>query len=141
TYYDQVTTDALFQVQQIPRLGFVGSQLENVGEIANRGLEVTLNADLYQSRDFGWSVGGSVATNRSEVLEMGRATNYNIQVGQPAPVIRGTLVKNADEFADPILEFDHFYGPNVPTLQIGLNTDIDLPYGIRLAARGEYHVV
>src|SRR5690606_3383001 len=47
-------------------------------------------------------------------------------------------VKNADEFADPILEFDHFYGPNVPTLQIGLNTDIDLPYGIRLAARGEY---
>jgi len=138
TYYDQVTTDALFAVDQIPSLGFVGSQLENVGELTNRGLEVAVDADLYQSRSFGWAVGGSVATNRSEVVEVGSATSYTIQEGQPAPVVRGTLIRNADEYADPILELDHFFGPNVPTLQLGVHTDLDLPYGIRLSARGEY---
>lgn len=53
TYYDQVTTDALFPIAQIPSLGFVGTQLENVGEITNRGLEFTLGAQLYQGVEFG----------------------------------------------------------------------------------------
>lgn len=138
TWYDQLTSDALFPVAQIPSLGFTGSQLENVGQLTNRGLELSLNGIVYQSRDLVWSLGASLSTNRSEVLEVGNTTAYNIQVGQPAPVVRGTLVRNAGKYEDPILETDHFFGPNQPTHQIGLNTELQLPRGVRLSARGEY---
>lgn len=138
TYYDQVTTDALFPIAQIPSLGFVGTQLENVGEITNRGLEFTLGAQLYQGVEFGWHAGLGVTTNRSEVRKIGNTSSYNIEVGQPAPVIRGTLVENKREFTDPVLELDHFFGPNQPTLIVSIDTDLDLPYGLRLTARGEY---
>lgn len=138
TWYDQLTTNALFPVAQIPTLGFTGSQLENVGRLANRGLELSLHGVVYQSRDLSWTLGGSISTNRSEVLEIGNTTSYSIQVGQPAPVVRGTLVKNAGKYEDPILETDHSFGPNQPTLQLGLNTEFQLPHGLRLSARGEY---
>lgn len=138
TWYDQVTTDALFPVNQTPSLGFTGSQLENVGRLANRGLELSLHGTPYQGRDLIWNLGGSISTNRSKVLEVGNTTAYNIQVGQPAPVVRGTLVLNADRYEDPILVTDHFFGPNQPTLQIGINSELHLPRGLRLSARGEY---
>jgi len=138
TWYDQVTSDALFPVAQIPSLGFTSSQLENVGRLTNSGIELSLQGTVYQSRGLIWSLGTSISTNRSEVLEVGNTTAYSIQVGQPAPVVRGTLVRNAHEYEDPILELDHFFGPNQPTLQVGVNTELQLPYGLRFTARGEY---
>lgn len=138
TYYDQITRDALFNVAQVPSQGFTGSQLENVGVITNRGLEVALDAAIVRGLQFGWSVGGSVSTNRSEVLEVGSSTSSTIVVGQPAPVVRGTLVVNANEFAAPEYDLDYFFGPNQPTRILGIHTDIDLPRGLRLSARGEY---
>ncbi len=138
TYYDQVTRDALFNVAQIPTRGFTGSQLENVGRITNRGLEVGLNGDVYRSRELTWSLGGTLSTNRSEVLDAGSTTSSTIVVGQPAPVVRGTRVVNADEYADPVYELDHFFGPNQPTLTLGVHTDLELPRGFRLSARGEF---
>src|SRR5690606_10283340 len=49
SYYDQRTVDALFQVQQTPSAGFGGSQLENVGEISNRGFEAAVNATFVRN--------------------------------------------------------------------------------------------
>ena len=138
TFYDQITRDALFNVAQMPSRGFTGSQLENVGEITNRGSEVGASGDVVRGGNFGWSLGGSLSTNRSVVLDVGTATSSSIVVGQPAPVVRGTLVLNPDEYADPEFELDHFFGPNQPTLTVGLNTDLDLPRGFRLTARGEF---
>ncbi len=138
TFYDQITRDALFNIAQTPSQGFTGSQLENVGIITNRGVELALQAALIRRRELGWEVGASISTNRSEVVEVGSATSSIIVVGHPAPVVRGTLVKNAREYADPEYATDHFFGPNQPTLIVGIHTDLDLPHGFRLGARGEY---
>ena len=55
TYYEQKTTDALFNVRQIPSEGGFSSQIANVGSIRNRGIELNLNADVYRRVTLGWS--------------------------------------------------------------------------------------
>jgi len=138
TFYDQITRDALFNVAQIPSSGFLGGQLENVGELTNRGLEVSVRGTVLDRPDFGWDLGLNLSTNRSEVVDVGSATAYTIQPGQPAPVVRGTFVRNAREFGEPEIELDHFFGPNQPTHIVGLSSTFQLPYGLRFTARGEY---
>lgn len=71
TYYDQKTFDALIGVRQLPSAGFVGTQLENVGEVANSGHELFVNATVVANDNFSWDVGGRLATNTSEVVELG----------------------------------------------------------------------
>jgi len=138
TYYQQKTTEALFNVPQPWTSGFGGSQLENVGSIQNKGIELGLNLSLIQSQSFSWSLGTDITTNNSKVLDTGGVESPIVVQGQPAPILRGSRITNAEEFADPIYEDDAFIGPTEPTHIIGLSTTLELPKGISLSARGEY---
>jgi len=138
TYYDQLTSDALLSVSQIPSLGFTGSQLENVGRLTNKGIEVSLLGTAIRSDAGALTLGGTWSESRSKVLDAGNTTAASIQEGQPAPVVRGTRVVNAKEFADPILERNHFFGPAAPTRIVGLNATLEFRGGYRLTARSEY---
>jgi TonB-dependent SusC/RagA subfamily outer membrane receptor len=145
TYYHAKTTDALFAVSQTPSMGFLGSQLRNVGTLENRGMELTLRSTLVDRQSWGLELGGTLATNRSKVLDLGGAAPFSlggmgwIVEGQPAPVMRGECVKNPDEIAEPIVEEDCDYGPNYPVTTVGVNSTLRLPLGMSLTARGEYN--
>lgn len=145
TYYNQVTSDALFNVRQIPSSGFLSSQLKNVGELQNKGIELGVNGAIIQGESFGWDLGTSIYTNNSEVTELpeevpdfGIGGNGWVVRGQPVPVIQGDCVSNPDAIADPIIEEDCNFGPNLPTLVWGVNTTLHLPNNMSLTARGEY---
>jgi TonB-dependent SusC/RagA subfamily outer membrane receptor len=145
TYYHQKTTDALFRVSQIPSEGGWGSQLANIGELENQGLEVTLNAQLVQKANWGWEAGLTISTNTSEVTDLGGASSFSvgnrgyIMEGQPAPVMRGQCVTNENEIDNPIVEPDCPYGPNQPTKTVVGSMAFRLPWaGMELSARGEY---
>ncbi len=138
TYYNQHTENALFNVPQVPSQGFTGSQLENIGSLKNEGIELEVDADVIRTERFNWFVGGSLATNNSEILDTGGETFNTFVEGHPAPVQRGTKVVNADEYADPEFETDAFFGPIMPTHTIGFQTGITIPYGITLDANLEY---
>ena len=149
TYYNQKTTDALFAVRQTPSSGFIdvngsSSQLENVGEIKNKGFELAVNTVLFQGDTWAWDLGGTWYTNKSEVglpaglAEISLGGNAWIVDGESVPVIRGERVMNPDAFAEPIIEDDQIYGPNSPTTGFGINTSVVLPGGFRFSARGEY---
>jgi TonB-linked SusC/RagA family outer membrane protein len=71
TWYQQRTVDALIPVQQIPSLGFIGSQLENVGELENRGIETALNLAVFRGGWFEWDFGVRYGTNHSRVIDLG----------------------------------------------------------------------
>jgi len=149
TYFDQFTTDALMRVTQTPSSGFGGSQLENVGEIANSGHELAVDVGLLQTTDFGWDVGASFTTNASEVVSLGGAPEFSslggrIMEGFPVPAETGIYITNPTEIADPVYENDHYYGPQLPMKMLALNTTIRFPKGISLSAMGEYrggHVI
>lgn len=146
SHYRATVTDALFPVRQIPSLGFGGSQLENVGEFKGWGTEVSINSTPIEDLGFlrAWDLGLSIATNHTEVVEMGEETDLGvggggrIMVGHPIPVIRRDQILNRDEVAAPIIEEDVIKGPNNPTLTLGLSTSLRLPAGVLLSARGEY---
>ena len=143
TYYDQKTTDALFAVRQPSSIGFSASQLENVGEIGNKGIELTVNTAVFEGDVWAWDLGGSYSTNNSEVGLPEEVPEFStgggwIIDGQPAPVMYGECVANPDAIAEPIIDDDCVIGPNAPTRILGLNTTLTLPGGLRLSARGEY---
>ncbi len=144
TWYKQTTSDALFDVRQIPSNGFLSSQLANIGKLENKGIELNVNADVLQGESFNWRLGGSVSTNKSKVLDLGGAPAFSlgdfgwVVEGQPVPGIRANCVENPDQAGVPIIKQDCDIGPNLPTLILGVNTALDLPGGILLSARGEY---
>src|SRR5690606_30375320 len=144
TYYNQLTEDALIPVTQVPSVGFVGSQLENVGELSNRGIEADLDAVLIQNSSFTWNFGVGVYTNRSRVEAMGGQPGISVsgggwmEVGHPLPAVRHDRLLNPDAIAEPEIEDDHIFGPNLPTHTFTVSTGFELTNGIQLSARGEY---
>ncbi len=70
-YYNQHTYDALINVVQLPSGGFVGTQLENVGEMSNTGHEAFVNLGVLALPSLSWDVGLRLATTDSKVLDLG----------------------------------------------------------------------
>jgi TonB-dependent SusC/RagA subfamily outer membrane receptor len=150
TWYHKRTTDALFDVRQIPTLGFLDEQLDNVGELTNKGIEASLEATVLRTPKFQWTLGASLYTDFSKVETLGNAVDFSlgdnawVMVGQPAPVIRANrCVTNPDERAAPIIVTHSdstpcLFGPNLPTHTWGASTMLQLPAGITFVARAEY---
>ena len=144
TYYNQDTQDALMNVTQIPSLGFPGSQLRNVGQIRNSGLELGIDVTAWEGTSAAIGGGLNLSTNHSEVRDLGGAASFSlgrhgwIVEGQPVPVMQGTRILNPSELAEPQQDRDHNFGPNLPTHILGGSVWAELPRGLRLSARGEY---
>ena len=77
-YFDQNTFDALIRVTQLPSGGFVGTQLENVGQVTNSGHEAFINATLVASSSIGWDLGLRLSTARSRVVDLGGLESINL---------------------------------------------------------------
>ena len=144
TYYSGKTKDALFPVRSVPSTGFQSSQLRNVGEIQNKGIELQTNFRVIESSKLSWNVGASVATNHSKVLSLGEATPVSLGnqgwllEGEPLMVLRGVKLLNPNDLADPVTKADVIFGPNTPTRIFGLSTSFELPWQVTVSARGEY---
>jgi TonB-linked SusC/RagA family outer membrane protein len=154
TWYKRNIDRALFNVSQIPSLGFLNSQLMNVGEMRSDGLELAVNATVLRRGEYEWSVGGSLYTNDTEVISLGGAADFVltgdvegdfgwIMVGQPIPMIRTNLcLRNPNEKGKApdvnTTSAECLHGPNLPTHTYGLQTSVNLPFGVMINARGEY---
>ncbi|CAH1001416.1 TonB-dependent receptor P3 [Neolewinella maritima] len=67
-YYVKNTSDLLLNVPVPGTTGF-RTQFRNVGELRNRGVELLLNATVFD-REFGWSTSANFAYNDNEVLSL-----------------------------------------------------------------------
>jgi len=144
TYYNQETRDALLPVALTPSLGFVGSQLRNVGKLKNSGVEVDVTGTLVRNSSLSWDLGLSMYTNNNEVVDLGGSPGLSvtgggwIQKGYPVPSVRYDGITNADELAEPNVVRDSIYGPNQPTLTLTPSTTVSFGNGFVFTARGEY---
>ncbi len=157
TYYHQKTFDALMNVGAIPSNGFSNSQLENVGELENKGIELQIDGSIVQHAEWGVDLGLGVSTTKTKVLDLGGTEPFNalsgrIIEGQPVPVAWDRRVANPDEIGpfeymdDPTTDepFDPSSGENViigpifPTHFVTPSITVRVPGNITLAARGEY---
>ena len=144
TYYHQITSDALFNVDQIPTTGFAGSQRRNVGKLKNSGIELMLTGSPVRTANWGWDLGLSVTTNNSEVLDLGGIAPFSsrgawVEEGHPVGALRSRWLTNPYEVAEPDFTSDRvIHGPTQPTLSLGPSTTVRLPGGVSVSARGEY---
>jgi TonB-linked SusC/RagA family outer membrane protein len=118
TYYSRHTTDALFNVRQIPSLGFLASRRSNVGTIGSSGLELTANLNVLDTRKLGWEVGTTIYTNSSKILSLCRGTDCAVPFAAstgwvqgpdtlangkilyfPLSAAKGALIHNKDDIA------------------------------------------
>ncbi|MGD2123833.1 MAG: TonB-dependent receptor [Gemmatimonadota bacterium] len=80
TWYDATTTDALFFVPEQPTTG-EGTQLRNVGEISNKGIEVAWSIQVLNRPNLAWTLGGTFQTVDNEVTDMGGAADFSVDTG------------------------------------------------------------
>lgn len=72
--YYKKTSDLLLVVP----MGFasgVTTQLQNVGNVVNKGVELSVDAALIQSRRIQWTVDANIAYNKNEITNMGATNN------------------------------------------------------------------
>ena len=84
--YYKKTSDLLLVVP----MGFssgVTSQLQNVGNVVNKGLELSISANLIQRKNLIWSMSANAAYNKNEITDMG-STNDVIQGSDKQQILR-----------------------------------------------------
>lgn len=74
-WYTRRTEDMLI-ASPLPYTTGFSSQAQNVGQIRNSGIEVQLDADIFNTNDFKWSAGVNFAANRSKVLELAPGQDF-----------------------------------------------------------------
>lgn len=119
-YYKR-THDLLQNITIPPTTGF-GTQLVNRGEVANRGLELTVAAIPVTTKNFNWNLSANISWNRNKIVSLGGgvteqfATRINTngdqpfvqKVGQPIGALYGYVEQDiyrneAEVRADPVM--------------------------------------
>uniref|UniRef100_UPI003567E5BA TonB-dependent receptor domain-containing protein n=1 Tax=Lutibacter sp. TaxID=1925666 RepID=UPI003567E5BA len=150
-YFDRTTKDLLLDV---PLSFTTGSeeQIQNVGEMTNKGIELELNFDVIRSQDLNFSIGGNLATVENEVtkmnsnsageesviesstrkVEVGHAVySWNMKkwagvdpaTGNPLWYVNGKDGETTGTYS--VAEKAYQGGSALPTLTAGLNTHVD----------------
>ena len=161
TYYNKTTHDALLPVAVPPSTGFggtglAGTQLRNLGTIANHGMELVLNATPLRRSALTIESMMTLSTNHNKLVSFGDeraaivfgdyAPVQRYQVGYPLAAYwaqrvqydaNGALVKNAA--GQPILDPTSVYmGPSVPTREMSFSNDFVMFEKLRLHSLFDY---
>ncbi len=108
TYYNQKSVDNLLVKPVAPSTGYK-FEYTNAGEVQNKGIEISLNADVVKTKDVLFTIGGNWSKNTSKVLSLADGvTQISIEsgfteigsyaiVGQPYGVFYGSSWKRNAE--------------------------------------------
>lgn len=69
-WYYKKTHDLLQTFALPPSVGYQ-TIVKNIGEIENRGIELTLTGLLISKKDFSWTAGANISFNRNKILDLG----------------------------------------------------------------------
>lgn len=127
--YWNTTKDLLMDVTISGTSGFQ-STFMNVGQTSNKGVELSLNGTIIETRDWGLSVGGNINFNRNNIDELADnvstrygsswfhagnpGNDYGFEVGKPVGLVRG-LTYDGFYTAD-----DFTYADGIYTLKEGI---------------------
>ena len=145
TWFKTNTLDALIQVRYPPSQGILNRQLENVGEIENRGIEARAEAGFVRRKGVDWRGRVNYTKIDSKAIDLGGeptitiGVSTEVRVGYPVTSVFARKVTNPNQFADPILTTDPvFLGPTFPDQVIGLGTTLTLWDRLSVDMLGEF---
>lgn len=110
--YDHKTTDALLRLNPAPSLGFLGSQLHNVGQLSSRGTEMAVHLMAIRRPNFNWNINASFTTIKQRVDDLGDSPPFPVGLRRNRGYIHEGYAPGAmlSEMQDP----DHPYTTTVP---------------------------
>ncbi|WP_026452588.1 SusC/RagA family TonB-linked outer membrane protein [Aequorivita capsosiphonis] len=111
-YFIRKTTDLLFPVRTAYETG-AGTITKNIGDIENKGLEVSLQGEVFRTPDFSWTLGGNVLFLDHKILSLPEGKpidveNTNIRWEEGRKINEHFLVRYAG--VDPVTGRGQFYG-------------------------------
>src|SRR5690606_14548224 len=156
-YFNNETTSLLLTKGIVPSSGY-SQFLTNIGSLRNTGIEVLVNAQVIDTEDWGWSLGGNITTNNQEILDLGGEEEIQNFYGALRRVVGGELqqmrgpqaIKIArvgdDQSGQPLQtpgaiiyedvdgdgSISNFLGPDG---QLIGDTNVDLIYGLNTSLR------
>ncbi len=104
-FYNKNTSNVLYKVPK-PGLTGVTSLWQNVGEMNNRGIEVSLGGDIISTEDWNWSVDVNLGYNRNELKKLYDNASSNGIIASDNSGISGTIGK----ILKPGYSVDTYYG-------------------------------
>jgi TonB-dependent starch-binding outer membrane protein SusC len=161
TYYYQVTKDALYFRGLSPSSGFLGTQLENIGEVENEGVEIGIRTTILADDPVRLSIFGNFHFNRNHVVTLGGGRpiitrwTQEVREGKPIASFYGDRwVESTDEDGNRIavlysttLERDEngnlpenwdYIGPPQPTRTIQFGSAVTIRRNISLNILFDY---
>ena len=164
TYYNKRTTDMLQSVAIAPSTGFTvpATRLTNLGEVTNKGLEISLFGSPVQARRIGWDTRVNYSTNSNKLISFGLpgkvletptgqpyATVQQHRPGYPLggywviPPLRAAdgsaLLTSAGAAQFPVGDTARrYYGQSSPQHEIGFSNTLTLFRYVRLYALLDY---
>ncbi len=111
-YFIRNTEDLLFNVPAPTEAG-IGSIAANVGEIQNKGLELSLQTDVIRSSDFTWTLGGNIIFLDNEIISLPDGEDvtpfaFNILFREGAKINEHYLIRYAG--VDPATGRPQYFG-------------------------------
>jgi hypothetical protein len=134
-YFERNTTDLLFAIPTSDEAG-VGSIFGNLGEIQNKGFELSLQGDIVRNNDWKWTLGGNIFFLDHEIVELPDGEDvipdnaFNILFREGAMINEHYLVRYAG--VDPNNGAPLFYGADNEVYRAG-----DLPEGENRVLQGK----
>ncbi|HRI60784.1 MAG TPA: TonB-dependent receptor [Saprospiraceae bacterium] len=80
-YYVKNTNDLLFTVNIPAGTNLTDRILTNIGELENKGIELTLDAGVIKNRNFSWNVSFNMAANKNKVLAIDQVSEQGVLTG------------------------------------------------------------
>lgn len=81
TYYRTSTENQILPLT-LPTSTGASAQIINAGELVNKGIELSLSADIVQNNDFTWTASVNATTVDNEVVELAEGVDRNILARQ-----------------------------------------------------------
>lgn len=149
TYYNKTTKDALMQVPVAPsELGLAGTIYKNLGEINNRGFELSLVGTPVSTRQLVWDTRVGISTNKNKLVSFGydqAPINYCLTTCNQRTVegypIAGYWVHDpvwSAELNKYVPSEARFLGPALPTREVSFSNTITLFSNISVFALADY---
>lgn len=124
-YFVRTTEDLLFQIPRADESG-VGFVFGNLGKIENKGLEISIQGDVFRNDNLTWTLGGNIVFLDNEILELPDGEDvapgnaFNILFREGAKINEHFLVRYAG--VDPATGAPLYFGADGNTYR-----GLDLP--------------
>lgn len=80
-YYNKKTNDLLFVVNIPAGTNLTDRILTNIGEVENKGVELSLNTNVVNTKDIDWNVNFNIARNQNKILAIDQVSDQGVLTG------------------------------------------------------------